>query len=111
MKTKDDLQALAQKLASRPYLTVVLRDETTDGDLIYVAMNPELEGCVAQGDTPEEARHNLDETRIDFIRYMLEDGVLIPEPQPISDAVINASIGFESEFEAENVADNWLLKA
>jgi len=110
MKTTNDLQELAQKLASRPYLTVVLRDETTEGEPIYVAMNPELEGCVAQGDTPEEARYNLNETRIDFIRYMLEDDVPIPEPQSISNAVINVNTDFESTSEAENVAVDSLLK-
>jgi predicted RNase H-like HicB family nuclease len=105
-----DLQAMAQECASRPYLTVVLRDETTDGDPIYVAMNPELEGCIAQGDTPDEARQNLSETRIDFIRYMLEDDVPIPEPQPISNAVIYANVDFEGAPLIECGMANFLLK-
>jgi predicted RNase H-like HicB family nuclease len=108
--TIDNLQASAEKLASRPYLTVVLRDVTTDSEVIYVAMNPELEGCIAQGDTPDEARQNLSETRIDFIRYMLEDEISIPEPQAISNAVISVSTDFESITEAKNSDVDLLLK-
>lgn len=76
----NNLHQEAIRLANRPYTTIVFLDKTTDGDSIYVALNPELEGCVSQGNTPDEARQNLTEARIDFIFFLLEDGLQIPEP-------------------------------
>ena len=106
----DNLNDEAKKLASRPYMTVVLRDETTEGELIYVAMNQELPGCIAQGDTPDEARHNLDETRVDFVLHLLENQLHVPEPQPISNAVIDANTDFETISHDEKSIPDLLLK-
>ncbi len=71
----------AIRLADTPYSTMVALDETTDGEPIYVALNPELEGCVSQGDTVEEAVNNLGDARIDYIESLLEDGLSVPDPQ------------------------------
>ena len=88
-----DLMDTARELASRPYITIVLLDETTDGDPIYVALNPELKGLIVQGETVEEARGNLNETRVEFILDMLEDGLDIPGPQKIHGTFMPGSIG------------------
>ncbi|MCB9457773.1 MAG: type II toxin-antitoxin system HicB family antitoxin [Anaerolineaceae bacterium] len=83
-----DLRDKAITLANRPYRVVVFLDKTTEGDSIYVALNPELEGCVSQGDTPEEAIGNLKMAREDFIYFLLEDELDVPEPQYLSSNTI-----------------------
>ena len=86
------LMDTARQLASRPYIAIVILDETTDGDPIYIATNPEIEGLIVQGETVEEARRNLDETRVEFILDLLEDGLDIPEPRKIHGTSIPGSI-------------------
>jgi predicted RNase H-like HicB family nuclease len=74
----------AERLAARNYDVEVLQDETTDGQLIFMARNPELPGCKAQGATIEEALSNLSEARSDYIYSLLEDGLSVPDPAPIA---------------------------
>ncbi len=64
----------------RPYILVVFRDETTDDEPVYVALNPELDGCVAQGDSMQEAQENLEEYRIDHIEHLLKHNLPVPGP-------------------------------
>ncbi len=71
---------LAEQLASRGYNIEFEVDKLSDGTLVYMARNPELPGCKAQGATIEEAKANLDETRIDYIDALLEEGISIPQP-------------------------------
>ena len=71
---------LAEKLAARPYFIVKLRDETTNGDPIYVARALEIENCFGQGESPEEAEQDLRGALVDFIEGLLEDGLYVPEP-------------------------------
>ena len=70
----------AIELAKQGFMTELLRDETTDGDYIYLARNPELEGCMAQGLTPEEALANLEAVRIEHIEHLIEFNLPIPQP-------------------------------
>ena len=56
-------------------------DKTTDGEPIYVALIPELPGCHTHGDTLEEALELLNEVKIEFIYFMLVDGLAVPEPK------------------------------
>jgi len=70
----------ASRIATLPYLIRILEDETTAGHSVYVASIQELEGCMAQGATMEEALLNLRGAAIDFIASMLEDGVPVPPP-------------------------------
>jgi predicted RNase H-like HicB family nuclease len=76
----ENLRSEAEILASRPYLIDLKRDETTDGMPIYLAINPELPGCMAQGATTSEAISNLEEARIEFIQSLLADGLEVPFP-------------------------------
>ena len=71
----------AKRLAARPYQIRIFADETTDGDPGYYAMIPELPGCVSDGATVEEAKKNLEAAKVDFIYFLLQDGLTIPEPQ------------------------------
>ena len=75
----------AKMLAEKNYLLSVFEDALPSGEKIYMAKNPELAGCMAQGMSIEEAIDNLAEARLDYIYDSLEDGIPIPEPamQPI----------------------------
>jgi len=60
-----------------PYSVLIQYDTT---DKIYVASVPELEGCMAHGDTREEAMKEIQlaiELHLDVMRDM---GMLAPEP-------------------------------
>lgn len=86
----EELLASARKLASRPYSVEAERDETTDGELIYVARTRELPGCIGQGESIEAAVSDLHAARIDYIVTLLEDG--LPVPDPISMATTTSSL-------------------
>jgi antitoxin HicB len=64
-----------------PYNTEVVREEDKGGNEFYVARHPELEGCLAQGQTPEEALASLREATELYIRGLLKRGIDIPLPQ------------------------------
>jgi antitoxin HicB len=46
----------------------------------YTALHPDLEGCVAVGETPEEALNNLAEARRLWLETTYEHGDEIPLP-------------------------------
>ncbi|NCP15646.1 type II toxin-antitoxin system HicB family antitoxin [bacterium] len=79
-----NLREKAEKLATLPYITEIVQDETTDGQPIYLARTLELDGCLGQGKTIEEAIQDLNEAKIDFILSLLEDGMPIPQPTTTS---------------------------
>ena len=76
---KSELEDKAKYLASQPYAVEILKDKTTAGDDIFLARNPDLKGCMAQGITMQEALANLADARLDYIESLLEDGEPIPE--------------------------------
>ncbi len=76
-----DLRKQAEILAAQLYSVFYILDETTEGRPIYIALSPELEGCVAQGESVEQAIANLREARMDFIESLLEDGLSVPGPR------------------------------
>lgn len=47
----------------------------------FLAVVPELAGCMIDGDTPEEALRNVEEAINDWISIELEDGKEIPKPK------------------------------
>ncbi len=71
----------AERLANRQYVTIISREKTEDGDRYYVAMHPDLPGCMADGKTPKEAKEELALARIDFIYFLLEDNLPVPDPK------------------------------
>ena len=87
-----NLMEQATQLAKRPYLVETSLDETTEGELIYLARSPEIEGCIAQGETIEQAQKNLVEARIDYIFSLLEDGLPVPEPAIIPTASTSSAV-------------------
>jgi antitoxin HicB len=60
---------------SYPYELVLDQDQGG-----YFARHPDLPGCTAEGDSPQEAVENLDESRRLWIEARLDGGYSIPEP-------------------------------
>lgn len=52
----------------------------TDGRPCYLAELPDLPGCVAYGDTVEEAEDSLDRARVAWITHHHQKGLDIPLP-------------------------------
>ena len=80
----EKLLSRAAELAAQPYQIHVFPDETTEGKPIYVAIVPDLPGCVTHGNTASEAKTALADVIVDFIYYMLEDGLEVPAPVPFT---------------------------
>lgn len=81
----------AEMLAMQPYSVLVIRDATAQGDPIFLAVNPELEGCMAHGKISEEAIENLKEARIDYLQVCLLSGIPIPAPAALEDEYTSPS--------------------
>lgn len=71
----------------------VYRDEC-DGSLCYMAVHSELPGCMAQGDTPDDAVANLAEARRDYISALLEEGLEVPRPKARDESPLNVSVQY-----------------
>lgn len=74
----NEIEDRAKSLASQPYVVEVMKDKTTTGEDVFLARNPQLYGCMAQGATVEEAIANLADARLDYIEDLLEDGDPVP---------------------------------
>lgn len=57
------------------------------GSESYGAYVPDLPGCVAVGETPEEARELIEEAIILHLESLREAGVALPEPVSQSDYI------------------------
>jgi predicted RNase H-like HicB family nuclease len=77
----------AEELAKLTYTTLVIPSETTNGKPGFIAMNPELRGCLGQGSTEGEAIADLGFARIDYIHSLLDDNLPVPSPQTPTTAV------------------------
>lgn len=71
----------AEKLAELPHQIHYFLDETTDGEPWFVAIVPELPGCISDGETIEEAHKNIRDAKADFIYLLLRDGLDVPKPK------------------------------
>ena len=102
----EDRRDEAERLASLPYSVLVLRDSTTNGEPIYLAINPELDGCMAHGKTSEAAIENLKEARIDYIQVQLLSGDSIPVPAAMKVEFTNSPepIMFLTSYKAQKTA-------
>ncbi len=82
------------ELYARAYSTVVVPDQYSDGGITYQATHPELPGCMAHGDTPEEALTNLEEARKLYIDVLVERGLEVPTPCPSRLTITWRSLGW-----------------
>jgi predicted RNase H-like HicB family nuclease len=62
------------------YAVEVVPDSTTDGMPCYRASHPELPGCMAHGETPDEALANLEDAKRLYIETLLVKGLEVPLP-------------------------------
>lgn len=62
------------------YSVAYWRDTYADGGEHWVAVCPELPGCMTDGATPSEAVANLNGAREDYIASLIEDGLPVPLP-------------------------------
>ncbi len=62
---------------SAPYVRMIIPNTEEGG---YLAEVLELPGCITEGDTLEEAYHNLEDAMAGWIETSLEDNRPIPEP-------------------------------
>lgn len=78
----------AESLAQRHYQAHVFLDETTDGEPVYVAIVPEMPGCIAHGDSIEEALEWLESAKLDHIWFLLDRELDVPSPRMIDKSVV-----------------------
>ncbi len=83
----------AEELAARSYSITIEEDTLSNGQKVFVARHPELPGCKAQGNSPEEAKNNLDEARVDYIYTLLDAGLEIPPPNESLSSTENQPMG------------------
>jgi len=76
----DSIWQEAEQRANVGYATVISRDSSDPDEVVYIAVNPELPGCTAQGATVAEARELLRENRITYIEHLLRRNRPVPAP-------------------------------
>ncbi len=80
----ESLEEQARKLAARPYHIVISREEIEAEKSVYFLSYIEMPGCVAQGDTLDQAVAELEEVTYEYILGYLQDGVPVPDPYATS---------------------------
>ncbi|RMG80940.1 MAG: type II toxin-antitoxin system HicB family antitoxin [Chloroflexi bacterium] len=85
------LRQQAEQLAKRPYTIEIQTEALSDDSIVFVASHPELPGCIAHSDTQETLLEALYRARIDYIYFLLLDGLPIPEPENIMQTSSNVS--------------------
>lgn len=74
----------AEKLADQDYPVRIDQEYLSTGELVFVASNPDLPNCIGSGDTENEAISDLQNARIDYIAYLLQNNLDVPEPNHVN---------------------------
>ena len=99
----------AESLSKRAYQAHVVRDETTDGEPVYVAIVPEMPGCTAHGDTVEEALEWLESAKLDHIWFLLDKSLDVPEPQLLNAGSVFYAPHYEDTDDAKPQASGGIV--
>lgn len=91
MNQQKSIRKQAEKLAEKPYYTSINFDKVGD-EKLYVAINPELEGCLAQSFSAQDAMDNLEEVRVKYILHLLEHNLPVPEPKHDTSYTIRTAV-------------------
>jgi len=87
-----------------PWKTITKPDELTTGEPCYMAYNLDLSGCMAHGESIEEAIEMLTEVRREYLKTLIESNLEIPlqwlEPVEQSSSFSSASF---SSFELDEI--------
>ena len=103
MNNNTQLVELYAKLAYK----VDIKTEESDGEVYFVATHPDLEGCIADGETEVEAVANLNDARYDYIMALLEWGDSVPLPKAeIEKKEQNFRVRFPSPRQSSTVTVN-----
>jgi len=62
------------------YRTIIRPEVCTDGSTGYLAVIPDLPGCMSFGRTVEEARTNVEDAKREYILALRDQGRSIPAP-------------------------------
>jgi predicted RNase H-like HicB family nuclease len=79
--------ARTKRLSGQPHTIVVEYESDPKGFTGYFAYHPELEGCMAQGATPEEALASLAEARRMWIAHSLKHKLPVPAPRRMKELI------------------------
>lgn len=102
------MEQKARELAAQPYHVVISREDVEAGKQVFFLSYLELPGCVAQGETLEEAKAELEEVAYEYILGYLEDGVPVPAPYTTSQTTGGISVPIDGETENPAVErTNW----
>ena len=83
-----DNEVLARLMAQYPHVMTVHAEEIPDYGTVYLARNPMIRGCMAQGDTKDEAVRELEEAKFVYFLSMIEDGLDISDYLPVKRAYV-----------------------
>ena len=67
----------------------IIIERADDGG--YGAWSPDLPGCVALGDTPEETLEEMREAMLGHLAVMRERGEPLPSPSTVSATTVDAA--------------------
>ena len=81
------------------YPIVTYRESFTNGSDGWIALHPDLEGCVGYGHTRKEARESLDQARAAYLRLMERLGRTVPPPPESSSSETREILDPEDESE------------
>jgi predicted RNase H-like HicB family nuclease len=79
-----------ETLSGSLYQVIVTYEQDDDGRAFYLAVNPEIEGAMAQGDTVDEAEANLADVRQMVIEHLIANGLPVPMPMPLNSLIDQA---------------------
>ncbi len=65
-----------------PYRVEVVAERLSNGEWVYVASHPELDGCMTHGESPKEAIASLRDARELYLQALARRGLPIPRPAP-----------------------------
>jgi|LDZU01.1.fsa_nt_gi predicted RNase H-like HicB family nuclease len=91
----EKLMAEAKSLAGKGYTITIQLDHTSDGEDIYFAQCEELDGCMAQGKTPDKAIQNMIIAIEDYIYFLLVDEMPVPKPSQFQTMGVEGSVSKE----------------
>lgn len=67
------------------FIAIIHKDESSDFGVSF----PDFPGCISAGKTLEEARHMAMEALETHVSYMIEEGLVVPEPSSLDAVVIH----------------------
>jgi len=85
---------MVAKYLNAPYIRMIIPNAEEGG---YLAEVLELPGCISEGQTPEQAFHNVEEAMKGWIFAALDLGKHIPEPVGANDYSGNIALRVSSE--------------